>query len=430
MSMNARQSKVSVVAPKRIKLNRPTDAGLNFQRNANSPFEDGYDIEAERIVLLDLYEADTPDAKDPRFPRLLELWARETQLERAKASYKFRSGADTVVADNEAARIRLLGKMVNEDGGTDYMALHMKDAVFLFMGRASSVDGNRHFIPGAKRAASCVNHLHIKTRDDNPYADWALIQVQEAIRALNVDIEAEQERLLGIVEDWRKMGLGLQIMKTATPQRFPIAMSSPYGYLLVQQLIRFDELLRVYTTLRHKGLMDDVEYRSHVDGWKRKFRVIYESPIRFERVLSDKSMWALTRADFLPEASAASAQRVGTALAFLGDVPPAILQGVQQPFNSRRRLPKNEAETQLLSRLTISAEARNVAQTLAQTGRAAADAEATFAKQANAKPKKPKGMRKTASTVTQATQVGNNPLSVEPADQGLPSGSMTNKAGH
>jgi integrating conjugative element protein (TIGR03761 family) len=366
------QKAVPVQKRSRPKLSKPTDSTLAFVPSPESPFEDGYSIDAERIALADLYDADTPDSRDSRYPRLVELWSREEKLAKARSTYKFRSGADVVVADSEAARVKLLGKMVNEDGGSDFMLLHMRDSVFLFMGRQADVEGKREFIPGAKRAASCLNHLHIKTRDDNPYADWALIQAQLMIRSLNEEIEAEQKRLLEVVEEWRKMGLNLAIMRTATPQRFTISMSSPYGFFLVQQLIRFDELLRVYTTLKHKGMMNDDEMRTKVNMWKAKFRVIYDSPIKFDRVLTDQSLWALNRADYLPSADAASAQRTGRVLALLGEVPLPILRGVEQPFNSRRRLPQTEAERHALFTLTIDAAARNVAEGLKQTRGSAA----------------------------------------------------------
>jgi integrating conjugative element protein (TIGR03761 family) len=368
------QKAVPVQKSRRPKLSKSTDSTLPFQRSTDSPFDDGYDIDAERIVLDDIYNADTPDAKDARYPRLIELWSREEKLAKARSTYKSRSGADTVVADSEAARVKLLGKMVNEDGGSDFMLLHMRDSVFLFMGRQADVEGRREFIPGAKRAASCLNHLHIKTRDDNPYADWALIQAQSMIRSLNEEIETEQKRLLEVVEEWRKMGLNLAIMRTATPQRFTISMSSPYGFFLVQQLIRFDELLRVYTTLKHKGMMNDDEMRSKVNMWKAKFRVIYDSPIKFDRVLTDQSLWALCRGDYLPSADEASAQRTGRVLALLGEVPLPILRGVEQPFNSRRRLPQTDVERQALFTLNISEAAKTIATGLKQPVKPAAEA--------------------------------------------------------
>jgi hypothetical protein len=96
------------------------------------PFPDGYDLEAERLALADLLQAEQPDESDPRWPRVIEYTERLRQLQQMQSAWRLRKGADAVVPDTEAAV--QAGGLVDE--APDAMVLHTQEAHRLFMGRA------------------------------------------------------------------------------------------------------------------------------------------------------------------------------------------------------------------------------------------------------------------------------------------------------
>ena len=58
-------------------------AKVKFITKANSPFSDGYDIDAEREVLSDLINSTSdPDDKHPNYFRYMEYLDREEQLKK------------------------------------------------------------------------------------------------------------------------------------------------------------------------------------------------------------------------------------------------------------------------------------------------------------------------------------------------------------
>ena len=85
-----------------------------FFTTVNSPFPDGYDMEAERAYVADLLEAENPDEMDPRWPRMVEYEARVQRLKEMEEEYRLRHGAEKVVPYVEATAMRDIGALVDE----------------------------------------------------------------------------------------------------------------------------------------------------------------------------------------------------------------------------------------------------------------------------------------------------------------------------
>jgi hypothetical protein len=70
----------------------------------------------------------------------------------------------------------------------------------------------------------------------------------------------------------------------------------------------------------------------------RRLRALFLEPIRWERTLLRDDLRPLSRADFVPGADAAAAQRVMTVQDELGLLPRDVLSGERAPRHSRRPL--------------------------------------------------------------------------------------------
>jgi integrating conjugative element protein (TIGR03761 family) len=329
----------------------PTRTSMNTSVNQSKPFHDGYDPEAERAALADLLEAEQPDESDPRWPRVIEYSERLRQLRQMQTAYALRKGADAVVADTEASV--QAGGLIDEE--PDAMVLHTKEAHRLFMGRARDPQGNTQPIVGGKRVAAALRSIWYLSGNDNPYADWALIDTGERIQQLKVALDelgSECEQRLQVAA---RKGLIFSILKSREPVSLELGFRSPYGYTVAGLIVEFDYRVRQVKTLVRKDLMTDDEGRQRIREVTRKIRGVFETPVRFERYLIRQELRDLSRTDWLPGANTEAGKRVKAVTGIFGDLPKAVFTGDVAPRHSRRRVNLSEQELTLLQKVAEGA---------------------------------------------------------------------------
>lgn len=323
-----------------------------FPTSADSPFDDGYDIAAERDALRDLTEADNPDEKDPRWDRFVELKAREAQLSQLRTAYKMRQGADKLVSDKDAAAVSEMSGLV--DDGQDSMMIHTKEAYRMFLGRGRDPDRFLPPIVGGRRVAAALRAVWYLSGNDNPYADWALVdlhgRLDEAKRTLNAMTDSCERG----IQKLSKRGLNITVLRNISPKEVELGFKSPYGYTVAEHIVSYDYFVRLVKTLVRKDLMSDEEGRANVREITRIYRSIFEAPLRFERYLMREELRELSRADFLPGANAEAAKRVKAVVGIFGEVPREIFTGVLVPRHTKRRVILSPQELRLLEETCLS----------------------------------------------------------------------------
>jgi integrating conjugative element protein (TIGR03761 family) len=324
---------------------------MNEFMNKTSPFPDGYDLEAEREALRDLLEAEQPDETDPRWPRLVEFNERIEQLRKLQSVYVQRKGADAVVPDAEASAEA--GGLIDEE--PDAMVLHTKEAHRLFLGRARDPQGQYQPIVGGKRVAAALRSIWYLSGNDNPYADWALIDTSERIQGLKATLDALGQECDRRLKAAAKKGLIFSILKSREPVSLALGFRSPYGYTIAGLIVEFDYLVRQIKTLVRKDLMTDDEGRQMIREATRKIRGVFETPVRFERYLIRPELRNLSRADWLPGSDEEAAKRVKAVTGIFGEVPKEVFTGAVGPRHSRRRVNLSEQELNLLQRVADGA---------------------------------------------------------------------------
>ena len=315
------------------------------------PFADGYDLEAERLALADLLQAEQPDESDPRWPRVIEYTERLRQLQQMQASWQLRKGADAVVPDTEAAI--QAGSLVDE--APDAMVLHTQEAHRLFMGRGRDPQGNLQPIVGGKRVAAALRSIWYLSGNDNPYADWALIDTGERIQQLKVGLDELGRTCESRLEAAARKGLIFSILKSREPVSLELGFRSPYGYTVAGLIVEYDFRVRQVKTLVRKDLMTDEEGRKLIREVTRRIRGVFETPVRFERYLIRPELRELSRSDWLPGADGEAGKRVKAVTGIFGEVPKAVFTGTMAPRHTRRRVNLSEQELALLQRVAEGA---------------------------------------------------------------------------
>ncbi len=346
-------------APKKAKSEAvqppPPPAGKTFLTTVNSPFPDGYDMDAERAYVADLLEAENPDEMDPRWPRMVEYEERVQRLKEMEEEYRLRHGADKVVPYVEATAMRDIGALVDEE--QDAMLIHTKEAFRLFMGRAT--DPARRFmtIIGAKRVGACLRAIWYLSGKDNPYADWALVDLGDQLDQLKKFLGQELNRYEALLAQAKRRGLIFSVLMSKQPKQVEIGFKSPYGYGIAELVVSYDYLARVIKTLVRKDLMSDDQGRIEMRAVTRRVLALFMQMVRFERYLMRPELRDLSRRDFVPGADEMAGKRVLAVRELFGEVPKEVFTGVIKPRHSRRRVYLSEAELRLLEDVALAQQA-------------------------------------------------------------------------
>lgn len=241
-----------------------------------------------------------------------------------------------------------VGSMSLTDATPDRMTLHTTEALLLFSGRSAEPSSSAGAIPGGRRFAAILKTIWHLSGRGHPYADWLLIRMGlglDALRAYVATVTHEHESRL---DDLRHKGMSLAVLSARHPHTVHLGFRSPYGYAMAEAVLEFDRFVRVVKTLIHKDQLADVEGRTAIRSASRRFRALFQEPIRWERTLLDTDLRFLTRADYLPEVDEAARKRVALAAQLLGPLPIDVLTGAERPRHTQQRSTLSAAQQQLL----------------------------------------------------------------------------------
>lgn len=326
------------------KKKQPQPAPAEFLTSPDSPFADGYDLDAEKEVLAALIAADSPDPEDPLFRRFVQYEERLRQLEAMNAARK----AAPTTLNQQIAEIGAL-----QSDGDDQMTLHTRDAMRLFVGRPAG-EGQRA-ISGGRRVAASLRQLWGLSSNDNPYADWMLVQFDEQIHAARRGINDAAEQLIQKFEGMRQRGLDYSILKSNAPVKVNLGFVSPYGYAVATAMVDFDWLSRVVKSAARRDVLNSDEAYRVLFNSKRTCRSIFEQVVRASVLLMRDELRQLTRADFFSSDEIAM-KRVSAVQTLFGVCPKDVFAGKRTPRHTRRSVRLSAEELKLLENVPVADE--------------------------------------------------------------------------
>ena len=320
---------------------------VKFPTSPTSPFPDGYDLHGERAACAHLIAAENPDFKDPLWDRYMTLLDREEILMKQAQHRKQRSYAERIVPDNEALGISMIGGLVQEEN--DELSIHTKEAYRLFIGRSRDDSPTGYGISSAKKVGAILRSVWHLSSNDNPYADWMLIQFTNQIEEVRQSLEKATKVHQDDLDKLEKRGLTVHVMKSRAPMKVNLGFRSPYGYMVTEMLLDFDWYVRLVKTMVGRSRMSDEEGHADMNKFRTRIRSIFESALPFQKYLLRDELKTLSRSDFLSSADAQAQKRVKAIRGIFGDVPANIFTGELAPKHSRRKLFISEQEQALLN---------------------------------------------------------------------------------
>jgi integrating conjugative element protein (TIGR03761 family) len=286
---------------------------------------------AAGALALDLEDTTVPDA--PRSPKAT---AAAIPL-------------DKRLTASEAGRQSLIGPRRLEGSEQNTMALHTREAFWIFHGKRWKPDGTVMPIVGGRRFAWSVRSIWILSGNDNPFADWMLIRLDVELANLRERLAGALQRYRARIEALRTVGMNLSVLRSVQPQVVPLEFQSPYGYATAALVHAFDSYVRLIKTLIYTDELSDREGRIAVRGLAGPMRGLFDRPIPWQRLLFREALRAHSRSDFLPQSDESARERVAALTEALGRIPPEILTGSKTPRHTRRRMRLTAEELEALA---------------------------------------------------------------------------------
>ncbi|WP_454688185.1 PFL_4669 family integrating conjugative element protein [Achromobacter aloeverae] len=328
------------------------DTSLNgFARSDRSSFPDKYDLDGERKILKELLTSDDPDPAHPLFARLQLFEERTQEFEQMQAEHVARAGADAIVPVGEARQIRHAAPLVADS--QDVMQLHTAEAMRLFLGRAREPGTTDSPMAGGKRVAAAMRSLWALSSNDNPYADWSLMDLTERTASARTYVRQAQQEFIGKLDEMKARGFTYSILQAKEPMKFNLGFASPYGYMVAMLITDIDYLVRAIKSAQRRDLVSGKHAHQILMTAKHKTRSMFEKALFWQKYLMKEEMLSLTRLDFLPSADEDAQKRVIAVKALFGDVPKAIFMGEQQPRHTKRKVHLSAAELRLLDQVPL-----------------------------------------------------------------------------
>jgi len=152
--------------------------------------------------------------------------------------------------------------------GQTWLMVQTRQAQQLIRGRNGTAD--KPAIIGLVGFADRLRMIWQAARQDDPYADWWLIKVHEAIEQARAFVDAqqlEQERQFVQVA-----GIETTVAESLRPYRVPLQFANPYAYRGAHLIAEYDTLVRTLLTRCHVGLLDRDTAEATIHRCARRIR--------------------------------------------------------------------------------------------------------------------------------------------------------------
>jgi integrating conjugative element protein (TIGR03761 family) len=191
------------------------------------------------------------------------------------------------------------------------LTLQTRQALRLVTGRAYSAQ--KPAIIGLFAFANLLRPIWHGARADDPYADWWMLKVHDALESARLQLDAAQQEVVAYLQTLEAIEVALPT--SLQPVRVELNFSNPYAFRGARLVSAYDGLVRATLSARHVGLVTSDEAERVLREGGRPIRRAFLSPLGYRST-------GVTRQD-LEEGTA----KAGQAQDVMGEVPHEVYTG-------------------------------------------------------------------------------------------------------
>lgn len=198
------------------------------------------------------------------------------------------------------------------------MTLQTRQAQRLLQGRRGA-DGKPPII-GLYRYGAIVRTIWAGAARNDPYADWYLLQVEQALTESRDELTTVKQTIESDMERMSAVQVGLA--HSIEPTKVELTFSNPYGYMGGWLLVDMDELVLSALTARHVGLLTRDASERLLQAAGRAVRRAFASGQGYRTA-------PVTRKDIID-----GTRRAEIAKQAMGELPQAVIDGELRPAHA------------------------------------------------------------------------------------------------
>ncbi|HFD11588.1 MAG TPA: TIGR03761 family integrating conjugative element protein [Crenotrichaceae bacterium] len=196
------------------------------------------------------------------------------------------------------------------------LLLHTYQAQQMIRGRSANPALNQPRISGLLDFARNCTRLWTAASANDPYADWALIQIEAKLATIECEFKTHLTRLAQPLNDQNTV---INPAQSTTPYQHTWVFKTPYANLAAGLLTRYDALLCSVLTARQLGLIDHGEQHRLMSAYSRSLRQLFALPNFWQPTGIQRNQIDL------------QSDTVQNAIQRYGDCPADILAGTYRP---------------------------------------------------------------------------------------------------
>lgn len=193
------------------------------------------------------------------------------------------------------------------------LLLHSRAAHRLFYGRRKDEKQKIQPIIGLVRFALNMNQICDCAAKDDPYADAALLNIEDKINEADRVIKTNIAAVAELLSDMG--GITIKFNGSSEPVVVPLEFRTTYGFLAAKLLNQYDKLVCLGQTAKHVGLFTEDDWARVVRATGRVIRNVFHASTQYR-------FSGANRNDVAANNAAARAAKEK-----LGELPQSILDG-------------------------------------------------------------------------------------------------------
>ncbi|MEW8385810.1 MAG: PFL_4669 family integrating conjugative element protein [Candidatus Thiodiazotropha taylori] len=153
------------------------------------------------------------------------------------------------------------------------VVIHTRSAHDLFYGRRGDRESGINQIVGLTQFATNANNLSLLCKRDDPYAEAALIKIENLFDDIQKDLSKKITHLNSILDNMG--GVTIDFHESEDPITIPLEFGTPYGYIATRCLSQYDKLVTLAYSAKQTGLIVQSDWHRYVIRTRTKLRHIF-----------------------------------------------------------------------------------------------------------------------------------------------------------